>query len=311
MTHIAKHCVSLLILVVSLAIAGAAQAQSTLASTDIAPVSQADGLALTLGQGLGAAALQGRARQGRWAGGFVTAGTAVPETGQSGDFAGRGLTLGYGIDRWGVAPFIGYGQGQSDLSDGVTQARVRSYFYGLSFARDAGQFRYDGALFTGGTHTALSSPGTGIGSADYDGRLIGLSLRARGPLSGVSALDFALQGDVAYHQTEGHDFNGTLGFSVAPRKTMRASLRGEVGLKRQHGALTLRPFAALTVETGSYDALSLSDASGTAQLTAQALDRQRIGLGADFATSRLRGRLELDAAQDGDTRARLSLGLAF
>ncbi|MBY6115228.1 hypothetical protein KUW09_12585 [Mameliella alba] len=285
---------------------------------DEAPVSSADRLSRELGMGIGGSVLDFRAEQGPWLGTFATSGAIAPDASQGANYDARGVTLGY-TTRWaGLAPFIGYGQGASDLDDGVTETRIRSYFVGLGISGERGRFSYDGALYAGRTHNKISSPDFRTGSADFDGQLLGISLRGTGllwqnPTAGYG-IDMVVQGDYLRHKTEGYDVTGLAGGRIGERTTTSTALRLEIGLPMQMDDLSMRPYLAVTTFGGTPDDITFS--LGGASTSFDAADVSGGGamtLGTSFDTGRtgLKGRAEVSRDVDGETFWGIKLGMEF
>ncbi len=290
----------------------------TLIVVDEAPVSSPDRLSRELGMGIGGSVLDFQVARGPWLGTFANAGTIAPDRSQGADYATRGIAVGFGTGWHGVSPFVGYGQGASDLDDGVTETRIRSYFVGLGLTGERGRFSYDAAIYAGRTHNKINSPDTHTGSADFDGQLLGVSLRAGGllwqnPTAGYG-IDLVMQGDYLRHSTERHDLSGLAGGKISERTTTTTALRVEMGLPMQMNDMSMRPYLALTSFGGNPDDITFS--LGGASTTFDAADvsgGNALALGASFATggNGLKGRVEVSRDGDDNTSWGIKLGMQF
>ncbi|MBW4981573.1 hypothetical protein KZZ07_03365 [Mameliella sp. CS4] len=290
----------------------------TLIVVDEAPVSSPDRLSRELGMGIGGSVLDFQVARGPWLGTFANAGTIAPDRSQGADYATRGIAVGFGTGWHGVSPFVGYGQGASDLDDGVTETRIRSYFVGLGLTGERGRFSYDAAIYAGRTHNKINSPDTHTGSADFDGQLLGVSLRGGGllwqnPTAGYG-IDLVMQGDYLRHTTERHDLSGLAGGKISERTTTTTALRVEMGLPMQMNDMSMRPYLALTSFGGNPDEITFS--LGGASTTFDAADvsgGNALALGASFATggNGLKGRVEVSRDGDDNTSWGIKLGMQF
>ncbi|WP_420327905.1 autotransporter outer membrane beta-barrel domain-containing protein [Mameliella sp.] len=285
---------------------------------DEAPVSSPDRLSRELGMGIGGSVLDFQVARGPWLGTFANAGTIAPDSSQGADFASRGIAVGFGTGWRGISPFIGYGEGASDLDDGVTETRIRSLFVGLGLSGEYGRFSYDAALYAGRTHNEINSPDTHTGSADFDGQLLGISLRGGGLLwqnpSAGYGIDLVMQGDFLRHKTERHALSGLAGGKIGERTTTTAALRVEMGLPMQMNDMSMRPYLALTSFGGNPDDITFS--VGGASTTLDAPDVSggtALALGASFATggNGLKGRFEVSHDADDNTSWGIKLGIEF
>ncbi|MGR3480518.1 hypothetical protein [Salipiger marinus] len=251
---------------------------------DPAPLSQMDLLARDIGRGIGQTALDAR-QQGAFAGGFLARGEVSPSGAQDSTLSDRGLVTGWGFAN-GVTPFIGYAQGRSELEDDLHEARIRSYFLGAAYAGQRAGLHYGAAVFVGRTHNKLSSPGFATGSADHDGRLLGLSLRAdrmlRQGMTPGTGLDLRVAADVIHHQTRDYALNGLQG-RVDDRASTATALHVELGAPMRHHGLALRPYAAWEAFGGKQDGFDYAKDGLSRRVEAtDLLSGHRLALGLDL-----------------------------
>ncbi|WP_323766713.1 autotransporter outer membrane beta-barrel domain-containing protein [Antarctobacter sp.] len=288
------------------------------APIDEAPISSPDRLSREIGMGVGGTVLDFQTDRGPWLGTYANGGTIAPDSAQGADYATRGLSIGYGLGWHGLAPFIGYAQGQSDLDDGVTQTRIRSYFIGLGLSGERGRFSYDAALYAGRTHNKIESPVALTGAADFDGQLLGLSLRGGSLLwqnpTANYGVDLVVQGDFVRHTTESHPITGVPGGRVSERTTTSSALRLEMGVPMERNGASIRPYLALSAFGGTPDDITFSVGGiSTSFDPADVSGGGALSLGTSFVTGDggLKGRVELSRDAEGETLWGLRLGMAF
>ncbi|MEC3859665.1 hypothetical protein VK792_00080 [Mesobacterium sp. TK19101] len=283
---------------------------------DNAPLSSADTLSRELGFGIGTTALRAhRAERGPWVGMFRDTGRSDPGGAQGADHTDKGLVAGFGFGRSGVSAFVGFGQGEAKFDDGLHETRFRSYFYGLSLARETGGLHYDVAVYMGNSHNKVMSGPAASGSGDFDGRLYGVALRGTGMLTqggaGLPALDYAVQANVVTHETEDYPLSG-LGGTVDRRSMLSHALRIELGMPMQSGAASLRPYLALTTLGGDQDAITFAASGASTRFgAADVLSGTQAAIGVGFGRGRMQGRAEIAGDTDGNDRMSLSLGWRF
>lgn len=292
---------SLALLLALLPLAGQAQ------TIDPAPLSQSDVLSREIGFGIGSSVLDAQGR-GPWTAGSFSVLSVNPDGQQSSDLQRRNAALGYGFGDSGLSAFLGYGQGAAGLADDRQEARIRSYFLGLSYSGQAGSLSYGAVAYVGRSHNVIDSPAALTGTADHDGHITGLSLRAYTPLS--DSLDLTLQGDALRHATKAFPITGYAGQTVAARETTATRLRAELGLPMQMQGWDLRPYAALSTQGGTQGALSVGGATGVKP--ADTLSGTTLGLGTQFkAPGGLMGRAEVTSDSEGHTGGTLGLNFRF
>ena len=277
---------------------------------DPAPLSQSDVLGREIGFGVAGAALDAQAPDA-WTMGSIAMGKVAPDAGQSSDLSRRNAVAGYGFGESGLSAFLGYGQAAADLANDREQARIRSYFLGLSYARETGRVTWGAAAYVGRSHNVIDAPDGLTGSADHDGRLLGFSARAQTVLSGTrdQGFDLVLQGDALQHRTRDFAVTGYGGLTVDARDTLATRLRAEVGMPLQLQGWALRPYAALGLYGGSRDDLTLG---GTSYGATDTLGGTQFSLGTNFtARSGLTGRVELNTDGAGHAGAMAGIGLRF
>ncbi len=297
-------------------------APTTLAAQDLdmSALNSVDVLAQEIGTGTGATALEYHNNQDPWLGGYLTLGGVDATDASDLDTVIRGPVLGYNLGWQNVSLFIGYGQGEADLSDDITQARIRSYFWGVSTAGQYANIAWGAALYTGGTHNKIVSPSTLYGSADYDGRLVGLAVEGSGfiwenPMEQGTGLDFSVQANVLHHQIQGYTLSGT-GTQVDERSTLSSSLKLEAGLPFKTHSTNVRPYISYTFRAGEAGDFDVTNADGTETLepgdTYLTTDIAAIGLAVHMPNLRdLQSRLEIAHEDSANPRYSLSIGMSF
>ena len=283
-----------------------------------APISSPDRMSREIGMGIAGTVLDFLAERGPWLGSYISGGGIDPEGAQSADYMTRGLSVGYGLGWHGLSPFIGYAQGQSDLDDDVTETRIRSYFVGLGLSGERGRFTYDAALYAGRTHNVISSPTSGVGAADYDGQLLGLSLRGSGLVwqspTADRAVDIVVQGDLIRHRTDSYDLSNLAGGQIDERRTTSSALRVEMGIPMDMNGTAIRPYVALSAFGGAPDDITYSvGGTSTSFGAADVGGGGALSLGTSFGTAggSLTGQVELSRDAEGKTLWGLRLGTAF
>lgn len=267
------------------ALALASAAASPAFALDPAAMSQTDLSARGIGLGI-ARTVHEAHETGTWAGGFLRGYDTDPSGAQGSEGHSRGLVLGYGFGN-GLAAFAGYGQGQADLDDGDHSQRIRGYFLGVAATGEAAGFGYDAAAYVSRTHNARSGPASGAGAADFDGRLLGISLRGTRTLwqetGSAHAIDMAMQADVLHHHTKGYDITGP-GGSAGERDSLAGALRLELGMPTRVGGTALRPYLAWTAYGADQDDIDYTDTTGTRTTidAAELLDGNEFSLGTTF-----------------------------
>lgn len=286
---------------------------------DPSAVSAVDVLGREIGFGTGRTALSYQTGQGAWMGGYLTHGSLNSESVQDLDTVSRGVVLGYGLGWQNLSVFIGYGQAEAYLEDDETEARIRSYFWGLATHGDISDTDWRAALYTGGTHNKIESPSSLAGSTDYDGRLIGVSLQSSGmvwsnPTTGITGVDFTVQADVVHHQTQSYTLSGPDG-GIEERSTVATALKMELGIPFEAHSTTFRPYAGYTFRDGTGDDLNFSTEDGSLSFgSAEYLHEDLVALGISFDAPQAMGLSgHLEAAREGDSAPRygFSVGMSF
>lgn len=304
---------------VALSIPSLAHAQDI----DAAPLSAVNLLARDIGSGTGATALEFQQDRGVWMGGYLANTKLAPSGSDDIETVVRGPVLGYGLGWHNLSVFIGYGQGESYLDDDGGKARIRSYFWGLSsygtLPAPVSDLTWGAALFTGGTHNKISSPTNSGGIADYDGRLIGLSLDLGGsvwdhPTQAGTGIDFAVHGHVVHHSLQSYDLEGA-DIHVGDRTSLATRLNLEIGAPFDTGGARIRPYIGYTFQNGNDDDLGITSAGITSDYTStDYLNDDLATLGVGVTVPRLNGlkaRLETSRSANSDPSYALSIGMAF
>lgn len=290
----------------------------TLVVADQAAFSGVDRLSVEIAYGIDDTVRDFNDDTGLWLGTYVSTGKIEPDAFQGSSFQTRGLAVGYGLDWYGISPFIGYSQGQSELDDNQHEMRIRSYFVGLSMFGETGRFHYGGSIYAGRTHNVISSPITLTGDADYDGKLLGGSLYGGGLIwenvSGGPSLDFALRAGYVQHKTESYRLTGIGGSTVNERTTTTSSFEVEFGLPVEMKGAEIRPYLGYGVYCGDQEDFNLSLGGVTTNFGKKdVLPDHSFSLGAEFDTGHngLKGRADVTRYDEGETSLTINLGLRF
>ena len=290
----------------------------TLCFADQAAFSGVDRLSFEIATGIEDTTREFNQDSGLWLGSYISTARVEPDAFQGSDFQTRGLALGYGLGWNGISPFIGYAQGSAELDDNLHKMRIRSYFVGVSLARENGGFRYGGAVYAARTHNVISSPAALTGDADYDGKLFGASLYGGGILwrnqTGGPSVDFTLRADYTRHDTDGYHLTGIGGSEVAERTTTNTSIGAEFGMPVVMKGAAIRPYVGFTKYCGDQQDFNLSLGGTTTNFGKKdVLADHAISFGSEFDAvgDSLKGRLDVTRYAEGETSLTLNLGLRF
>jgi hypothetical protein len=286
---------------------------SGLISFDAAGLSLGDDMALNAGRSLALAVLDRDFARGAWVAGYGFASGAGEDGLQGYSGTGAGLLLGYDLsDRFGA--FLSLGRAASDLEDGLQSATQDQLLLGLRGQTAVAGMTLSGTAFAGTIRTDFDSADDVAGQGSTDGLLMGAALRADGKLG--ETLDFAAQVSVLRHKADAYSLTGVQTASFDERVATTAALRLELGIPVEMKAARLRPYAALTIASGSSDEIVASGLGGTTRFAAADWqDGTSLALGATYdaaiGAGQVNGRIEVEFSDDRDPELRVGLGLSI
>jgi hypothetical protein len=284
-----------------------------LISFDAAGLSLGDDMALNSGRTLALTVLDRDFARGAWVAGYGFASGAGEDGLQGYSGTGAGLLAGYDLsDRFGG--FLALGRAAADLDDNLQTATQEQVLLGLRGKTALGGMALSGTAFAGATTTDFDSPDDVAGQGSADGLLMGAALRADGKLG--DRLDFSAQVSVLRHKTDGYSLTGVQTARLEARDATTAALRLELGMPLVMKAATLRPYAALTVASGSSDEIVASGLGDTTRFAAADWqDGASLALGATYdapiGAGQVNGRIEVEFSEDRDPELRVGLGLSI